>query len=123
SRHGERVRGRVTGGEKRRSPFLSAGGPDSRRLGRLPFWIIRRSVPGAILTRNVDPLYSSTNLNRELRWFKSKRGSSQVLMHLHDNLVRFCVCTGSGCTAGSNGSHGGVCRSSFFREQIFEIYV
>src|SRR5262249_25071654 len=91
SRHGKRVRRRLTVAEKRRSPFLRTGGPDSRGLGRLPFCIICRSVPGAILTRDVDPLYSSTNLNRELRWFKSKRGSSRVLMHLHDDLVRFCV--------------------------------
>src|SRR5262245_58088225 len=90
-RHGERVRGRLTVAEKRSSPFLGTAGPDSLGLGRLPYWINRRRVAGAILTRNVDPLYSSTNLNRELRWFKSKRGSSRVLMHLHDDLVRFCV--------------------------------
>src|SRR5262249_43999088 len=91
--NGKRVRRRFTVAEKRTSPFLGADGQNGRGLRRLPLRVIRRRVPGAVLTGSVDPFNSRAYLDRELRWVESEHGSccSGNLVHLHDDLVRFYV--------------------------------
>src|SRR5947199_5458029 len=55
SRHSERVRCGLTRRQKWSPPFRRTGGQHGWGLGRLPFRIIRRRVPGPFLSRRVDP--------------------------------------------------------------------
>src|SRR5881409_2111555 len=122
SGHGERVRCGFTILQKWSPPFRRTGGQHGWSLGRFPFRIIGRSMPGSVLSRHIDPFDLGANLDRQVFRIKSEHGSGRpgYLVHLHNNLIsRFCICV----IAARGSRRCSTRRSRLFSEQVLEICV